>query len=82
MVRLEDLIGKEVWLALAKSKVPAYRVTLHGAESGGIWVESKELEKMLGHRRPKATGLVPSTKPVFFCPYSAIDFVIAYSTVL
>ena len=82
MVRFDDLLGREVWLALVNSKVAAYRVTLHGIEYGGVWVESKELEKHLGHRKATARGPKPSTKPVFFYPYAQIAFLIAYSTEL
>jgi hypothetical protein len=80
MIRLEDLIGKKVLLALEKSTEAGYDVILHGVEYGGIWVESKELEKRIGHRKAAAIRAKPSTKPVFFYPYAQISFLIAYST--
>jgi hypothetical protein len=82
MVRLEDLIGKKVLLALEKSKEAGYDVILHGVENGGIWVESKELEKLFGHRKRNTTRLNPAKKPVFFYPYSQIFLLISYSTEL
>lgn len=80
MVRLEDLIGKRVLLALEKSKTAGYDVILHGVENGGIWVESKELEKLFDHRKRKSTALSPAKKPVFFYPYSQIFLLVSYST--
>jgi hypothetical protein len=82
MVRLDDLVGKQVLLSLIHSSADGYNVTLHGVEYGGIWVESKELEKLIGHRKAKATGLDPVTKPVFFVPYGQIGNLVAYSTEL
>jgi hypothetical protein len=82
MVRFEDLIGKKISLALVNSEVAAYTVTLHGVEHGGIWVESKELDKLIGHQKSKSTGPRPATRPVVFYPYSQIFFLIAHSTEL
>ena len=82
MVRLDDLIGKKVLVALVNSEVAAYDVVLHGVECGGIWVESRELEALLGHRKGKPIGLKPTKKPVFFYPYSQIAMLISYSTEL
>jgi hypothetical protein len=82
MVRLDDLIGKEI---IFVPKVPLkekdrpstpYKVKLHGVETGGIWIESKFLTKL-------STGLVPASQsPVFFYPFSAIEFVVAASVKL
>lgn len=82
MVRLDDLVGKRVLLALVNSEVPSYDIILHGVENGGIWVEGKALESLLGHVAGKPRGRKPSTKPVFFYPYSQIALLIAYSTEL
>jgi hypothetical protein len=82
MVRLDDLVGRRVLLSLINSSADGYRVILHGVEYGGIWVESKRLEKLIGYRKPKATGLKPATKPVFFVPYAQIGNLVAYSTEL
>ncbi|MGH9605396.1 MAG: hypothetical protein ACRD3N_06810 [Terracidiphilus sp.] len=82
MVRLEDLVGKEVTLALIDSEEAGYDVVLHGVENGGIWSESNELEQRIGHRRGKSVGLKPAKKAVFFYPYSQIFFLVAYSTEL
>ena len=82
MVRLDDLVGKRVLLSLINSSANGYNITLHGVEYGEIWVESKELEKLIGHRKPKAIGLKPATKPVFFVPYAQIGNLVAYSTEL
>ena len=82
MVRLDDLIGKRVLLSLVNSSADGYTVTLHGVEQGGIWVESRELEQLIGYRRRKAAGLKPARKPVFFVPYAQIGNLVAYSTEL
>jgi hypothetical protein len=82
MVRLDDLIGKKVTLALVGSEAGSYDVTLHGVESGGLWIESADLEKLLCHRKGYAVGLAPALKPVFFYPYSQIALLIAYTTEL
>lgn len=81
MLRLEDLIGKNVALALANSEKGIYRVTLHGVENGGIWIESKEMEKRINslRRRPKNQPLKPKQKPIFFVPYAQIVFLVASS---
>jgi len=80
MVRLDDLIGQRVLMSLVNSEVAAYDVILHGVENGGIWIESKELETLLGHRKGKPMRMKPSKKPVFFYPYHQIALLISYST--
>ena len=69
-------------LSLINSTADGYNVVLHGVEYGGIWVEGKELEKLIGYRKPKATGLKPVMKPVFFVPYTQIGNLVTYSTEL
>ena len=54
MVRLDGLVGKRVLLSLINSTADGYNVILHGVEYGGIWVQGKELEKLIGYRKPKA----------------------------
>ena len=61
MLRLEDLIGKNVALALANSEKGIYRVTLHGVENGGIWIESKEMEKRINSLRLASKKSTPKT---------------------
>ena len=64
------------------SKVAAYNVTLHGVEMGGIWIECKEYEEFLGYKKWRKTKNQIHAKPVFFIPYSQIQFLISYSTEL
>ena len=81
MRRLDDLIGKRVTVALAESEAAPYRLTLHGVEGGGVWLEGKELERLLGYR-PKRTGKIsdkPEGRPVFFIPYTKISFLLSSS---
>jgi hypothetical protein len=87
MLRLEDLIGKNVTLEILNSEHGAYEVTLHGVEVGGLWVENPQLEALLGHigRQPgwyRYTQTRPEKKPVFFIPYAQIAFLVASSTEL
>ena len=84
MVRLEDLIGKKLTLALKDSEKPIYTVRLHGVEVGGIWVESREMESRLRPVREdtKRNRSKLVQKPVFFIPYGQIVFLIACSTEL
>jgi hypothetical protein len=85
MLRLEDLIGKTVALTLVQSeKAGGYDALLHGVESGGLWVEIAEMERILGYipRKPKTLQSRPQQKPVFFIPYAQIAFLIAPSTEL
>jgi len=82
MQRLDDLIGKKVSIAILNSKEPAYAVTLHGVEAGGIWIECKEYEELLGYKKPRKPKNLIYAKPVFFIPYAQIQFLISYSTEL
>ena len=84
MVRLDDLIGKQITLAMRDSEKGIYKVTLHGTESGGIWIESPELAKRVGKiwKSPKTPFPQPTRKPVFFIPYSQLAFLIAPSVEL
>lgn len=81
MVRLVDLIGKRVCISIHGSERPTYGVTLHGVESGGIWIESKELAQILGPVKASSRERIePKQKPVFFIPYSQLVFLISAST--
>ncbi len=84
MQRLEDLIGKKIIVAIQNSKEAAYTVTLHGVEAGGIWIENKAYERLLGYgsTRPKKTQNALAVKPVFFVPFSQIVFLVSFSTEL
>lgn len=79
MVRLRDLIGKTVTLVpvipLRQGDKPgtAYDVTLHGVETGGLWVDSSFLTTVAGDLAPTQES------PVFFLPYAGIHMLIAYS---
>ena len=81
MLRLDDLIGKKIELAIVDSEKPIYSVTLHGVENGGLWVESFEIEN-LAFVVSAASRAQRQRKPVFFLPYARIQYVIAYSTEL
>lgn len=84
MVRLEDLIGKRVTIAIRQSIESVYEVTLHGVEAGGLWVESREMQRLLGDipKGSKNRRARPSEKPVFFIPYAQIVLLVASSTEL
>jgi len=84
VVRLDDLVGKKVMLTLIDSEEPIYEVTLHGVETGGIWVENKQMQTLLQgeKKRPNGRRAQPSQKPVFFIPYAQIAFLVASSTEL
>ena len=84
MIRLEDLIGKKVYVSLRESLEPIYDVTLHGLETGGLWVESTQMQSILEglQKNRKPRKLQPRQNPVFFIPYAQIVFLIAYSTEL
>jgi hypothetical protein len=84
MLRLEDLIGKKVLVTIAGSTKACYRVTLHGVETGGLWIESEEMAKRIGNSAKKAStgGLEPKQKSVFFIPYHQVAFLVAASTEL
>jgi hypothetical protein len=81
-MRLEELIGQKLTIAIISSE-HSYVAKLLGVEQGGLWVESKRLNAILGHQ-PKATKRPktpkPPTRPVFFIPYSQIGFVLYEST--
>jgi len=74
MQRLEDLIGRKIIVALMNSEEAGYTVTLHGVESGGIWIESKIHARLLGHS-PKKSQKVhgkPPAKPLFVCIWTTL----------
>lgn len=81
MVRLDDLMGKSLTLAIAGEK-RCYAVTLHGVETGGIWIESADFEKFAPILRKKGKAGEPSRRPVFFLPFAQIHFLISESVVL
>ncbi len=81
MLRLEDLIGKKVIIALERSKkASGYDITIHGVESGGLWIESEELARGSEAILPPPAKDRPTQKLVFFFPYAQIQFVMALST--
>jgi hypothetical protein len=81
MLRLEDLIGQKVIIALLGSKNPAgYDVILHGVENGGLWVESPELAQGSEVLLPPQKKGQPTQKVVFFFPYARIQFLVASGT--
>jgi hypothetical protein len=82
MQSLNSLIGKEVSITLLRSEESSYTVTLHGVEQGGIWIESREIEKLMGHDAKKRSKGAPTEKPVFFIPFSSLFFLIASSVEL
>jgi hypothetical protein len=72
-VNFSDLIGEEV-LAM----IPIFGnntlliVTIHGVESGGIWIESEKYTKTMLEKLD-----LPAIKtPIFFVPYHEIRFVV------
>ncbi len=82
MLKLNDLIGTPVGVALRDSEKGWYEVVLHGVETGGLWIEGGDIDKLLAFLRTKPRKGQPPTKPVVFVPYSQIMFLIADSTVL
>ena len=58
----------------------SYDVTLHGVETGGLWIECRELDEIAAFLVPKKKAGIPLQKPVFFLPYSQILFLISSST--
>lgn len=72
MRRLEDLIGESITLGL---RYGAKSVTLCGVETGGLWVESDDLTKILCPERGRKKGGSDPRMVVFF-PYSQIHFVL------
>jgi hypothetical protein len=75
-MRFDEILGKKITLSLVRSTTH-YKVTLRGAEAGGIWVEGAKLNALVGHKptrvtRPQSTA--PPTRPIFFIPYSQIVF--------
>jgi hypothetical protein len=81
-MRLDELVGKKLTIALVSSE-HSYVVKLLGVEQSGIWIESRRLNAILGHKpaitkRPKTPK--PPTRPVFFIPYPQIGFVLYEST--
>jgi hypothetical protein len=86
MIRLEELIGEKI---AVRSKRKFHEedtgtlniAVLRGVESGGIWLEHKSLVKTV------ADGVGVSAdrfqkQPVFFFPYSELDFLTVFSAVL
>jgi hypothetical protein len=84
VVRLDDLIGKQIILAMRDSEKGVYKAVLHGTENGGIWIESPEMTKRVGKiwKHPRRSLPQPTRKPVFFIPYSQLAFLIAPSVEL
>lgn len=85
MVRLDDLIGNEVVLSLkeklrSKDAEATYHVILHGVETGGLWIECRDLDEIAAALVPNKRAGLPSQRPVFFVPYSQIVFLVSLST--
>lgn len=80
MLRLDDLIGKTVLLALQNSERGSYEVVLHGVEAGGLWIEGGEIGELIAFLAPKPRKGQPRQKPVVFFPYAQIAFLQALST--
>ena len=79
---LDDLIGKKVWVMMRDSEQGLYNIVLRGVETGGLWFEGKELDKLAhGFVLPAKEGQPPQ-RAVFFFPFSQIEFVITSSTKL
>ena len=81
MKMLIDLVGKSLIVAIENSERSHYEIVLRGAEHGGIWAESPDLELMFGHEptRKKRITTVPPTKPLFFIPFARMIWLIAAS---
>lgn len=84
MQSLHELIGKQVTLGIVNSQRAYYEVTLHNVEQGGIWVESAELDELVGPLRSEnvSDGPMPLERPVFFIPYASVHFLVASSVAL
>jgi hypothetical protein len=82
MMRFDDLIGKEVLLGVRDSELGTYRVVLRGVETGGVWFEGEELDKLARQHVPKVKEGQPRQRPVFFFPYQQIVFLMALSVAL
>ena len=83
MQNLSSLIGGKVSITLLRSEASSYTVILHGVEHGGIWIESREIEKIMGHKRKMPqSAAAPEKKPVFFIPFSSLFFLVASSVEL
>lgn len=81
MLRLDDLIGQKIIIALVNSKNHAgYDVILHGVEGGGLWIESSELARGSEVLLPQQKKGQPPQKAVFFFPYAQIQVLIAPAT--
>jgi hypothetical protein len=71
-MRFDEILGKKITLSLVSSETH-YIVTLRGAEEGGIWIESREMDAMIGHKPVRVSkSAKPPTRPTIFIPYSQI----------
>jgi hypothetical protein len=83
MTRLDDLIGKPILISIVNSDLSkSGDVTLHGVESGGIWIESPYFEDLFGYKAKQHNSATPETKPVFFVPFAQIRVLVSASIVL
>lgn len=77
---LDDLVGKKVWVMMRDSEVGLYRIVLRGIETGGLWFEGKELDKLAQGFVPKTKEGQPPQRAIFFFPFAQIEFLMASST--
>lgn len=71
MKELSERIGDSIWAIIPMvTNKNIKKFTLHGVESGGIWIESQELTNTFLRNVAKRQDL-PKT-PVFFVPYAKI----------
>lgn len=86
MIRLDELVGEKIVVRSKRKFNEADTGTvnvavLRGVESGGIWLEHKSLVKSVAEGLGVSADLFQK-QPIFFFPYSELDFLTVFSTVL
>ncbi len=80
-MELNKLIGKQIMLYtrlnLNEGHDGFYEATLCGVESGGIWISSEPLKKVLASMVSEPELKRVADKFLYFLPYSEIRFAIA-----
>jgi hypothetical protein len=77
---LDDLIGKRILVMMRDSEVGLYTTTvLRGVETGGLWLEGKELDTLAQGLVAKAPKGQPPQRAIFFFPFAQIQFVLTSS---
>ena len=89
MTRLEEYIGREILIKPVHPFRPTdrgelYRVSLHGIETGGIWIESDILTHSALEGLHLMRDLDPAKVeiPIYFLPYTQILYLVTFNTFL